>query len=222
MGTFSLPSLVSVNLAPKISLNHPGIRFGALNRRDISSVNLNLRRNFGRRSRLKRLNAGLTEIEPDLNEDPVDRWETNSVSDDDFLFGEYDGSHTYFEGENDYKGTFWESICEDSAAVAPPSGFQGFMSWLFLPAIAAGMYYEVPGEYLYIGAATFTVVFCIIEMQKPDYPHNFEPQIYNMERGARDKLISDYNTMSIWDFNEKYEDVWDFTVKKDSADIMKR
>lgn len=66
----------------------------------------------------------------------------------------------------------------------------------------------------------FTVVFCIIEMDKPSEPHNFEPQIYNMERGARDKLISDYNTMDIWDFNEKYGDLWDFTVTKD--DITKR
>ena len=76
------------------------------------------------------------------------------------------------------------------------------------------------GEYIYIGAAVFTIVFCIIEMDKPDQPHNFEPQIYNMERGARDKLISDYNTMDIWEFNEKYGDLWDFTVKND--DITKR
>lgn len=62
-------------------------------------------------------------------------------------------------------------------------------------------------------------MFCIIEIDKPDQPHNFEPQIYNMERGARDKLISDYNTMDIWEFNEKYGDLWDFTVKND--DITK-
>lgn len=73
----------------------------------------------------------------------------------------------------------------------------------------------VQGEYMFIGAALFTVVFCIIEMDKPDKPHNFEPQIYKLERGARDKLISDYNSMSIWDFNDKYGDVWDFTVEKD-------
>lgn len=71
------------------------------------------------------------------------------------------------------------------------------------------------GEYLFIGAALFTVVFCIIEMDKPDQPHNFEPQIYKLERGVRDKLINDYNTMSIWDFNDKYGDIWDFTVEKD-------
>ncbi|KAI8016931.1 hypothetical protein LOK49_LG04G02687 [Camellia lanceoleosa] len=75
-------------------------------------------------------------------------------------------------------------------------------------------------EYLYIGAALFTVIFCIIEIDKPSEPHNFEPQIYNMERGARDKLITDYNTMDLWEFNEKYGDLWDFTVKND--DIMKR
>lgn len=74
--------------------------------------------------------------------------------------------------------------------------------------------------YLFIGAGLFTTIFTIIELDKPDKPHNFEPQIYNMERGARDKLIADYNTMSIWDFNEKYGDLWDFTVIKN--DIMKR
>lgn len=57
-------------------------------------------------------------------------------------------------------------------------------------------------------------------MDKPDQPHNFEPQIYNMERGARDKLIADYNTMDIWDFNEKYGDLWDFTIKQEN--ITKR
>lgn len=75
------------------------------------------------------------------------------------------------------------------------------------------------GEYLYIGAAIFVVIFCAIEMGKPDKPHNFEPQIYNMDRAARDKLIADYNSMDIWDFNEKYGELWDFTVKRD--DIVK-
>ncbi|KDP40267.1 hypothetical protein JCGZ_02265 [Jatropha curcas] len=174
---------------------------------------------LGSRFNSTRLNAaGLSEIEPDLNEDPVDRWATPSIDPDDFIYGEYDGHHTYFEGEE--KRTFWELIAEDYNAVEPPTGFQGVISWLFLPAVAAGMYFDVPGEYLYIGAALFTIVFCIIEMDKPDKPHNFEPQIYNMERGARDKLISDYNSMSIWDFNEKYGDIWDFTIEKD--DITKR
>ncbi|RXH84883.1 hypothetical protein DVH24_041651 [Malus domestica] len=52
--------------------------------------------------------------------------------------------------------------------------------------------------------------------------HNFEPQIYNMEQGALDKLIADYNTMDIWNFNEKYGDLWDFTVTVKKEDIMKR
>lgn len=51
-------------------------------------------------------------------------------------------------------------------------------------------------------------------MDKPDQPHNFEPQIYNLDRGVRDKLIADYNSMSIWEFNEKYGEFWDFTVTK--------
>ncbi|XP_030440928.2 photosynthetic NDH subunit of subcomplex B 5, chloroplastic-like [Syzygium oleosum] len=131
---------------------------------------------------------------------------------------EFDGHRTCQEG--DEKGTFWGAIAEDIAAVEPPTGFQGLISWLFLPVVAAGMYLDVPVEYLYIGAALFTVVFCIIEIDKPDKPHNFEPHIYTMERGARDKLIADYNTMDIWDFNEKYGDLWDFTVVRD--DITKR
>jgi len=76
------------------------------------------------------------------------------------------------------------------------------------------------GEYLYIGAAVFIVVFCIFEMRKPDKPHNFEPEIYMMERSARDKLIADYNSMDIWDFNEKYGELWDFTVNP-RDDIVK-
>ncbi|KAJ4846244.1 hypothetical protein Tsubulata_012563, partial [Turnera subulata] len=144
-----------------------------------------------------RLNAKFQYIEPDLNEDPVDYYRTPGVDPEDFEYGIWDGHHTYSEDQH-----------------------KGFISWLFLPAIAAGMYFNVPGEYLYIGAALFTIVFCIIEMDKPDQPHNFEPQIYNMERGARDKLINDYNTMSIWDFNEKYGHLWDFTIVND--DITKR
>ncbi|XP_076928860.1 photosynthetic NDH subunit of subcomplex B 5, chloroplastic-like [Bidens hawaiensis] len=179
-----------------------------------SSSNNNNGRNW-----IRRLNAaGLSEYEPDLNEDPVDRWDNTGVSDDDFVYGIYDGHHTYYEGDD--KSTFWGSIKEDYAGVDPPSGFQGLISWLFLPSVALGMYFNVPGEYLYIGAAIFVIIFCIIEMDKPSEAYNFEPQIYNMERGARDKLISDYNTMDIWDFNEKYGDLWDFTITKD--DIMKR
>ncbi|GAB4843292.1 hypothetical protein Ancab_013257 [Ancistrocladus abbreviatus] len=177
-----------------------------------------------RTSKTKLEAAGLSEIEPDLIEDPRDRWETNSISPEDFEYGKYDDHHTYHEGHE--KGTFWELVAEEYASMDPPTGFQGFIfiswliSWLFLPAIAAGMYFHAPGEYLFIGAALFAAIFCVIEMNKPDQPHNFEPQIYNMERGARDKLIADYNTMDIWDFNEKYGDLWDFTVKKD--DIAKR
>ncbi|XP_020204180.1 photosynthetic NDH subunit of subcomplex B 5, chloroplastic [Cajanus cajan] len=165
------------------------------------------------------LNAGFNEIEPDLNEDARDQDATNGVDPDDFVYGIYDDHHTYNEGEQK-KGTFWGSVAEEIAAAEPPTGFQGIMSWLFPPAIALGVYFNVPGEYLYIGAGIFTIIFCIIEMDKPDKPHHFEPHIYNMERGARDKLINDYNTMSIWEFNEKYGDLWDTTIQKD--DIMKR
>ncbi|XP_077245425.1 NAD(P)H dehydrogenase 18 [Tasmannia lanceolata] len=164
-----------------------------------------------------RLNAaGLSQIEPDLIEEKHDRWETNGISPDDFVYGEYDGHNTYHEGN---EGGFWEAVASEYAAAEPPSGFQGYMSWLFLPAVVAGLAYHVPGEYLYIAAAVFVVIFCGIEMGKPDKPHNFEPQIYNMERGARDKLIADYNSMDIWDFNEKYGELWDFTVNNE--DIVK-
>ncbi|PON40163.1 Photosynthetic NDH subunit of subcomplex B [Parasponia andersonii] len=210
----SLPLLSSPSLS-KLSPNYPS--------EASIKVSIPSRRFTGLGKRISssswRLNAaGLSEIEPDLNEDPVDRWATNSVSPEDFVYGVYDGHHTYNEGED--KGTFWGTLAEEFVSVDPPTGFQGLISWLFPPAVAAGMYFNVPGEYLFIGAGLFTVVFCIIEMDKPDQPHNFEPQIYNMERGARDKLISDYNTMDIWDFNEKYGDLWDFTIKKDN--ITKR
>ncbi|KAK3043499.1 hypothetical protein RJ639_002078 [Escallonia herrerae] len=214
------PSLLSTSPVPRIvSRSDPSeTRVRVSIQKSIGSVPLRFGR-VCRRTGLRRLNAaGLSEIEPDINEDPKDRWATNGVSPDDFVYGKYDDHHTFHEG--DEKGTFWGSIAEDYAAIEPPTGFQGLISWLFLPAVAAGMYFHAPGEYLYIGAAVFTVIFCIIEMDKPSEPHNFEPQIYNMERGARDKLIADYNTMDIWDFNEKYGDLWDFTVKKD--DIMKK
>ncbi|XP_059632426.1 photosynthetic NDH subunit of subcomplex B 5, chloroplastic [Cornus florida] len=214
-------SVISTSSVPKITCNKSdscGNKVRVSIQRNPDSITFRFTRNYSRRRSPTRLNAGLTEIEPDLNEDPKDRWATYGVSQEDFIYGEYDDHHTYHEGHE--KGTFWGSVAEDYAAVGPPTGFQGLISWLFLPAIAAGMYFNVPGEYLYIGAAVFTVVFCIIEMDKPSEPHNFEPQIYNMERGSRDKLIADYNTMDIWDFNEKYGDLWDFTVKKD--DIMKR
>eukprot|EP00268_Persea_americana_P020388 TRINITY_DN20588_c0_g1_i1.p1 TRINITY_DN20588_c0_g1~~TRINITY_DN20588_c0_g1_i1.p1 ORF type:complete len:225 (-),score=28.11 TRINITY_DN20588_c0_g1_i1:308-982(-) len=156
-----------------------------------------------------RLNAaGLTEIEPDLPEGKVDLWGTGGISSEEFVYGEYDGHHTYHEGN---EGTFWEGLVADYEAAEPPKGFQGFISWLFLPAIVAGLAYQVPGEYLYIGAAIFVVVFCGIEIAKPDKPHHFPPEIYNMEREARDKFIAECNTMDIWDFSDE---LWDFTVKK--------
>ncbi|XP_073135075.1 photosynthetic NDH subunit of subcomplex B 5, chloroplastic [Henckelia pumila] len=165
-----------------------------------------------------RLFAGLAEVEPDLNEDPKDSWATNGIDAEDFVYGKYDQHHTYNEGGKN--GPFWETISAEYASIGPPTGFQGLISWLFLPSVAAGMYFDVPGEYLFIGAAIFTVVFCVIEMNKPSEPHNFEPQIYNMERGVRDKLIADYNTMDMWDFNEKYGELLDVTFMK--RDITKR
>ncbi|PKA61419.1 hypothetical protein AXF42_Ash014336 [Apostasia shenzhenica] len=98
---------------------------------------------------------------------------------EDFKYGEYDGHHTYYEGN---EGNFWESMVKEYQAAELPTGFQGLISWLFFPAILAGLALNVPGEYLFIGAGLFTVVFCAIEMGKPDEPHHFEPEIYNMDR----------------------------------------
>lgn len=201
-------SVLSLNSAPKITSQ---TRFCFSNRRNSTSLHVYLYGNSSSRSGFTKLNAGLTEIEPDLNEDPVDRWATYGVSSEDFIYGEYDGHHTYFE--TDDRGTFWGAIADDIRAVEPPSGFQGLISWLFLPAVAVGLYFDVPGEYLFIGAAVFATVFTIIQLDKPAEPHHFEPEIYNMERGARDKLIHDYNTMNKWEFNKKYGHLWDFTLK---------
>ncbi|KAJ4968900.1 hypothetical protein NE237_015601 [Protea cynaroides] len=217
MATSSTASVLFTNSAPKIiSRLSPDVVIGFPSRVTLRSHHLSFRRNPNGSTRLNA--AGLSEIEPDLNEDKHDRWRTNGISPDDFVYGEYDGHHTYFEGQE--KGTFWEAVAKDYAAIDPPTGFQALISWIFLPAVAVGYAYHLPGEYMYIGAAVFVVIFCSIEMGKPDKPHNFEPQIYNMERGARDKLLNDYNTMDIWDFNEKYGDLWDFTIKKD--DILQR
>ncbi|XP_043691234.1 photosynthetic NDH subunit of subcomplex B 5, chloroplastic [Telopea speciosissima] len=212
----STPSVLFTNPVPKIISKPSSEVVVRVPSKTLRSLHLNCRRNHNGSTRLNA--AGLSEIEPDLNEDKIDRWRTNGISPEDFVYGEYDGHHTYHEGHE--KGTFWGAVAEDYAAVEPPTGFQGLISWIFPPAVAVGYAYHVPGDYIFIGAAVFVVIFCAIEMGKPDKPHNFEPQIYNMERGARDKLISDYNTMDIWDFNEKYGDLWDFTVKKD--DIEKR
>ncbi|WOL03147.1 photosynthetic NDH subunit of subcomplex B 5, chloroplastic [Canna indica] len=206
----SSPSLVKASAAERRT--GPGVRVPPRKTPSLGSRRVVIGRDCGS----TRLRAGLTEIEPDLEEDPHDRWRTNGVDAEDFVYGEYDGHHTYHEG---HEGGFWEAVVAEYQAAEPPTGFQGVISWLFLPAVIAGLAYNVPGEYLYIGAAVFVVIFCAIEMGKPDKPHNFEPQIYNMERGARDKLIADYNSMDIWDFNEKYGELWDFTVKRD--DIVK-
>ncbi|KAF9618663.1 hypothetical protein IFM89_002358 [Coptis chinensis] len=213
----STPSLLSTSTIPKIISKHneTRIKFPSNKCPNNHPLHFISSRNFSS----TRLNsAGLSEVEPDLNEDKIDRWRTGGIDPEDFVYGVYDGHHTYYE-TND-KPSFWESVAEEYNAAEPPTGFQGIISWLFLPAVVAGLKYDVPGEYLYIGAALFVVVFCIIEMGKPDKPHNFEPQIYNMERGARDKLIADYNSMDIWDFNEKYGELWDFTIEREGLEKL--
>ncbi|XP_042379793.1 photosynthetic NDH subunit of subcomplex B 5, chloroplastic-like [Zingiber officinale] len=224
VATISSPSL-AVAALPPLATSSSSARIpaatavGVPHMESLKSLGF-FRAGIGRVRRSTRRRAGLTEIEPNLEEDPHDKWRTNGVSAEDFKYGEYDGHHTYFEGEVE-KGGFWEAVVAEYEAAEPPCGFQGLISWLFLPAVVAGLAYKVPDDYLYIGAAVFVVVFCVIEMNKPDKPHNFEPQIYNMDREARDKLIEEYNSMDIWDFNEKYGELWDFTVKP-RDDIVKR
>ncbi|XWS08888.1 hypothetical protein CRYUN_Cryun40dG0039200 [Craigia yunnanensis] len=234
MTVHELLSVVSVNSVPKISCKKLETRVKVLNQREVSSVHYKLVRNHGDRSRLTRLNAaGCLRLNQILMKILLTDGPPTASALKILSMGNMMGTiHTAKERRkvlrvkfdvlltNGGLGTFWGAIADDIDAIEPPTGFQGLISWLFLPTVAAGMFFNVPGEYLFIGAAVFTAIFCIIEMDKPDKPHHFEPQIYNMERGARDKLINDYNTMSIWDFNEKYGDLWDFTVKKD--DITKR
>ncbi|GLJ11430.1 hypothetical protein SUGI_0167290 [Cryptomeria japonica] len=142
-------------------------------------------------------------FEPDISEEPIDYYRTPGVSEEDFPYGYADGAHTWHEGDDgDFKEEFLKVFKESGG----PSGFQGAISWLFLPGLVGGMVLNVPGDYLYIYTTLFVFAFIGIEMAKPDHPFNFEPKIYNMERKARDKFMEDYNSMSIWEFNEKYKD----------------
>ncbi|KAH9298217.1 hypothetical protein KI387_029899, partial [Taxus chinensis] len=156
---------------------------------------------LGRQFHPLRASVNVGGFEPDLSEEPIDYYRTPGVSEEDFPYGYADGAHTWHEGDDgDFKEEFFK-VFEESGG---PTGFQGAISWLFLPGLVAGMALNVPGEYLYIYTALFVFAFIGIEMAKPDQPFNFEPKIYNMERKARDKFMEDYNSMSIWEFNEKY------------------
>ncbi|KAF2313928.1 hypothetical protein GH714_020660 [Hevea brasiliensis] len=138
MAVRSSLSVLVANPVPQFRSDHFETRIGVLNKKTLKFYE-----RLGGRYSSTRLNAaGLSEIEPDLNEDPIDRWATPGIDPEDFKYGEYDDHHTYFEGQE--KRTFWELIAEDINAVEPPTGFQGFISWLFLPAVAAGMFFNVP------------------------------------------------------------------------------
>ncbi|KAM0936630.1 putative photosynthetic NDH subunit of subcomplex B 5, chloroplastic protein [Dioscorea sansibarensis] len=201
--TFPLPLLTS-------KIQRSSSKISIPNRDAINLGFITCRTSLRKHSSTK-LNGQLTEIEPDLEEDGHEWWRTNGVSPEDFKYGEYDGG---WEG-------FWEALEKEYESAEPPTGFPRANLVMFSSSDNSRSYLQRPGmkiiygEYLYIGAGIFVVIFCGIEMGKPDKPHNFEPEIYNMERSARDKLIADYNTMDIWDFNEKYGHLWDFTVKRD-------
>ncbi|KAG6516804.1 hypothetical protein ZIOFF_027284 [Zingiber officinale] len=270
VATISSPSL-AVAALPPLATSSSSARIpaatavGVPHMESLKSLGF-FRAGIGRVRRSTRRRAGLTEIEPNLEEDPHDKWRTNGVSAvSNFLLVlglRFLSSHrsTFIAYKKEPNSAicrrisntgstmditrilkakwkkevsgrlWWPSMKLQSHLVAfkiTSSKFwtfqslAGLISWLFLPAVVAGLAYKVPDDYLYIGAAVFVVVFCVIEMNKPDKPHNFEPQIYNMDREARDKLIEEYNSMDIWDFNEKYGELWDFTVKP-RDDIVKR
>ncbi|KAK9287989.1 hypothetical protein L1049_016434 [Liquidambar formosana] len=144
MAVSSSLSVLSTNSVPRIISEYKPCetRVRVSLERTLGSIPLKFYGNSISRSSTRLKAAGLSEIEPDLNEDPRDRWATNGISPEDFIYGEYDGHHTYHEGHE--KGTFWGAIAEDYKAVEPPTGFQGLISWLFLPSVAAGMYFRVP------------------------------------------------------------------------------
>lgn len=75
-------SLVSKIPVPKLKSSKPErcqVKYRVFMNGNINSFSLNLgRKHEGKRS--TRLHAGFAEIEPDLNEDPVDQFRTNGVA----------------------------------------------------------------------------------------------------------------------------------------------
>lgn len=83
MAGSSTVSVLVTNSIPKV-LSQEKSELYQIKKRDFTkrsphSVFLRIGVNFGRKSS-KRLFAGLSEVEPDLNEDPKDRWETNGIA----------------------------------------------------------------------------------------------------------------------------------------------
>lgn len=80
MAVHSSASVLSVNSVPKLSSYLAETRVRVWDQSNKWPVHLRLTGISSGRCRLQRVYAGLSEIEPDLNEDPVDRWEINSIS----------------------------------------------------------------------------------------------------------------------------------------------
>ena len=74
-------SVIYANSVPKLSSNPSQTRTKILMKlKAIASTPTKLYgRNSGKSRSPTKINAGLSAIEPDLNEDPVDRWRTNGV-----------------------------------------------------------------------------------------------------------------------------------------------
>lgn len=90
-------SVSSLTAVPKLGtrIEPCSSRARVLVQRPSSSVKHGFGANYGRLS-LKRLNAaGLADIEPDLNEDPKDRWATNGVDPVSILLFCYDPIYVF-------------------------------------------------------------------------------------------------------------------------------
>lgn len=84
-GSVASLSVLSVNSVPKFGYV-PDARVRVSNEKTVSAINCKFSTRNWRRSSSWKLNAaGLQEIEPDLNEDPKDRWATNSIDEVCFL-----------------------------------------------------------------------------------------------------------------------------------------
>ncbi|XP_002993070.2 photosynthetic NDH subunit of subcomplex B 5, chloroplastic [Selaginella moellendorffii] len=127
-------------------------------------------------------------VEPDIDEDEV--WDPAKTKGDDeldsFPWGIADGAHSWHGNEDDRP--YWEIVAETiEKAGGPTSGLQKWISWSFLPILFTGMAFGAPATYLFLYTVLFIFAFIGIEMDKPDQPHNFDPETYLEMMAERDK-----------------------------------
>lgn len=110
MAVSSSPSVLSTSPLPRISPNSPRLEARVRSRVSIqTNLGSTQRRDLFRN--LWRLNAaGLSEIEPDLIEDPVDRWNNNGISSvcyySEFLFN-FDQQYCIIDSSQDFQWYVW-------------------------------------------------------------------------------------------------------------------